>query len=82
MNIQNLTDKDFIKINEIKNNKKDKTKPSIKWLKKYSLLLWDQETTDKIFDPNDTCLCSVNHREQYKLKFFKKYDEELNNIQF
>lgn len=77
-----MTQKDIDKLNQIKNNPKDYTKTSIKYLKNFSLFLWGEEVTNTIFDPNDTCFCSANLREQYKLKFFKKYNTEINNIQF
>jgi hypothetical protein len=61
------------KIKRIIENDQDNSKISIKMLKE-----WIEKNhptqIDNIFDPKDTCFCSLTNRKQYKQKFISFYN--------
>jgi len=58
------------------NNIEDKSKISTAKAKSIALNLYSVEIVNSIFDPNDTCFCSVRMRILYKQKFKKYYYNE------
>lgn len=71
-----MTDDEKKWIDSIILDTNDKTKYTVKRLKEITIANWP-DLTDSIFDPKDTCFCSVSMRLQYKNKFINHY-ERLN----
>lgn len=81
---ENLTEKELLLINKFNDEPLNNTKIMSKSLKKIAIKIWNQEIVDYIFDPLDTCHCSVSMRKIYKLRFYSKWNELLqisNSIQ-
>ncbi len=72
---ENLTEKDLELIKKFNDEPLNNSKFMSKSLKKIATKVWTQDIVDYIFDPQDTCHCSLSMRKLYKEKFYIKWNE-------